>query len=67
MIVLRISKVVLVTAIAFLVSLVVFGNLTDYGTNWAFVKHVLLMDSIFPDSTIRYRAITRPELQIAAY
>src|SRR5215212_4234696 len=67
MIVVRISKVVFVTAIAFLVSLVAFGNVTDYSTNWAFVKHVLSMDSIFPDSTIRYRAITRPELQTAAY
>jgi hypothetical protein len=38
--------------------LVTFGNLTDYGINFAFVQHVLSMDSILPLSTIGYRAIT---------
>jgi predicted small integral membrane protein len=38
--------------------LVTFGNLTDYGTNFEFVKHVLSMDTIFPNSTVGYRAIT---------
>lgn len=28
--------------------LVAFGNMTDYGTNFEFVKHVLSMDTIFP-------------------
>jgi len=46
-----------VAAVAVLVSLVAFGNLTDYDTNFAFVQHVLLMDTIFPNATIRYRAI----------
>jgi predicted small integral membrane protein len=48
-------------------SLVTFGNLTDYNTNFAFVEHVLSMDSIFPFSTIKYRAITSPALHHAAY
>lgn len=38
--------------------IVAFGNITDYGTNFAFVKHVLSMDTIFPDSKVGYRAIT---------
>ena len=50
-----------------LVSLVAFGNLTDYDTNFAFVQHVLLMDTVFPSSTIRYRAITNLALHHAAY
>jgi predicted small integral membrane protein len=50
-----------------LVSLVAFGNLTDYDTNFAFVQHVLTMDTTFPSSTIRYRAITNPALHHAAY
>ena len=37
-----------------------FGNLTDYGTNFAFVQHVLSMDTIFPDSHVQYRAIHLP-------
>lgn len=40
--------------------LVAFGNMTDYGTNFEFVKHVLSMDTIFPNSAVGYRAITTP-------
>lgn len=64
---LRLSKTLLVAGLALLVSLVAFGNVTDYGTNFAFVRHVLAMDTIFPDARIRYRAITSLPLQHAAY
>ncbi len=67
MIAIRAAKVALVAAIALFASLVAFGNLTDYGTNFAFVQHVLSMDTIFPSSTIKYRAITDPRLHHAAY
>src|SRR5215207_3551660 len=67
MFVLRASKTMAVAVIALLVSLVAFGNLTDYDTNFAFVQHVLLMDTTFPSSTIRYCAITNPALYHAAY
>ena len=67
MLIVRIAKIVLVAAMALHASLVAFGNITDYGTNWQFVQHVLAMDTIFPGSTIRYRAITSPVLQQAAY
>ena len=65
--VVRLSKILLLAAIALWLALVAFGNLTDYGSNWPFVQHVLAMDTIFPDATIRYRAITAPWLQHAAY
>jgi predicted small integral membrane protein len=67
MIVIRAAKIVMVAAIALFASLVAFGNITDYDTNLAFVQHVLAMDTIFPESTIRWRAITNPALQHAAY
>ena len=67
MLIIRLSKTSLVAAIAFFATLVSFGNITDYGTNLAFVQHVLAMDTIFPTATIRYRAITSPELQTTAY
>ena len=67
MVLLRASKALCVAGMALLVSLVAFGNITDYGTNLAFVQHVLTMDTIFPDATIRYRAIDSPALQRAAY
>jgi predicted small integral membrane protein len=67
MIVIRAAKVVMVAAIALFASLVAFGNVTDYGTNFVFVQHVLSMDTIFPGSHIGYRAITSPVLHHLAY
>lgn len=47
--------------------IVAFGNMTDYGTNFEFVKHVLSMDSIFPDSKVGYRAISSPWIHHVFY
>lgn len=63
----RLTKILVMAALALQISLVAFGNITDYGTNLAFVQHVLAMDTIFPDATIHYRAITSVPLQHAAY
>jgi predicted small integral membrane protein len=57
--ILRLSKTLLVAAVAFFYTLVVFNNLTDYGTNYAFLHHVLLMDSTFPGNHGMWRAIHR--------
>ncbi|HEY4050444.1 MAG TPA: DUF2165 domain-containing protein [Acidobacteriaceae bacterium] len=54
---LRLAKVLLVAAVAFFYTLVVFNNLTDYGSNYQFVQHVLLMDSTFPGNRGMWRAI----------
>jgi predicted small integral membrane protein len=67
MLVVRAAKVLMVAAIALFASAVMFGNLTDYNTNFLFVQHVLSMDTIFTFSTIKYRAITDPALHHAAY
>jgi predicted small integral membrane protein len=67
MIAIRAAKAALVAAIAVFASLVTFGNLTDYDTNFVFVQHVLSMDTIYPSSTIKYRAIIDPALHHAAY
>jgi predicted small integral membrane protein len=67
MITIRAAKIIAVAAIALFASLVAFGNITDYNTNFAFVEHVLSMDTIFPFSTIKYRAIANPALHRAAY
>jgi predicted small integral membrane protein len=65
--IIRLSKTGAVAAIAFFASLTAFGNITDYGTNWAFVQHVLSMDTVSATSMIKYRAIGNPTLQTAAY
>ncbi len=67
MIAVRAAKTATVAAVALFASLVTFGNLTDYNTNFVFVEHVMSMDTIFPFSTIKYREITSPALHHAAY
>ena len=63
----RATKAVLVASIGFWALLVAYGNLADYGANWAFVQHVLAMDTVFADNPLKSRAITDPALQRAAY
>lgn len=65
--IIRYSKILFIAAIALFASLVAFGNITDYGSNFAFVHHVLMMDTIFPDATIKYRAIDSVFLHHAFY
>lgn len=67
MLVTRAAKIAVVAAIAATATLVAFDNVTDYGTNFAFVRHVLSMDTIFPESGIKYRAIANPALHHATY
>ena len=53
----RLAKIISVASIALMSLLVVFGNTTDYFTNFLFVEHVLKMDTTFPESHIHYRSI----------
>ena len=39
---LRVSKAVLVFAIALFYTILVLNNITDYGSNYEFVRHVLM-------------------------
>jgi predicted small integral membrane protein len=63
----RLAKISCVAAIAFYVVLVAFGNVSDYWTNFAFVKEVLDMDDVPTTSHIRWRAVTSPDLHHAGY
>ncbi len=67
MITIRLSKALMVLAMAFFASLVAFNNVTDYGTNFAFVHHVFLMDTTFPGNQLMYRAIETPWVHHAGY
>jgi predicted small integral membrane protein len=60
-------KVLLVATIALLFTLIALGNLVDPNVNWLFVQHVLQMDTIFPDATIKWRAIHDKTLQATFY
>lgn len=65
--IIRLSKIAMVSAMALLASLVAINNITDYATNFAFVRHVFLMDTTFPGNGIRYRSIDQTWLHHAGY
>jgi predicted small integral membrane protein len=64
---LRTIKLLLVFGVAIFYSLVVFNNITDYGSNYEFVRHVMMMDSTFPGNRGMWRAVNTPLLHTAFY
>lgn len=64
---LRLSKIIMCLSLAAFAFLVTFGNITDYGSNYAFVQHVLSMDTTFPGNALMYRSITSPFVWNLAY
>ncbi|MFJ8593822.1 DUF2165 domain-containing protein [Streptomyces sp. NPDC093598] len=64
---LSLAATLLTATIALYMALVAFGNITDFGTNQQFVRHVLAMDTTFRDEDLMWRAITNQGLQDAAY
>lgn len=47
---LRVAKTLLVFGVALYYAIIVFNNVTDYNSNYQFVRHVLMMDSTFPET-----------------
>jgi predicted small integral membrane protein len=64
---LRVSKAVLVFAIALFYTILVLNNITDYGSNYEFVRHVLMMDSTFPGNHLMWRAVNPPLVHTVFY
>jgi predicted small integral membrane protein len=64
---LRAAKTLLVFAVAIFYTFVVFNNVTDYDSNYQFVRHVLMMDSTFPGNHGMWRAINSPAVHTAFY
>lgn len=58
--VIKLSKATLILATALFFTIVAFNNLTDYGSNFEFVKHVLSMDTTFEGNNLLWRSITSP-------
>ena len=48
----RIAKMLLLAGVALFYTLVVFNNLTDFNSNYQFVRHVLSMDTTFPGNHV---------------
>lgn len=58
---------VLVAIMAAYMTLVAFGNITDFGTNQQFVQHVLKMDTTFNDPDVMWRSIDNSTLADIGY
>ena len=65
--ILRSAKTLLVLAIALYYTIVVFNNTTDYDSNFQFIRHVLMMDSTFPNNSGMWRAINSPAIHTLFY
>jgi len=63
----RVSKAVLVFAIALFYTILVLDNITDYDSNYQFVRHVLMMDSTFPGNHAMWRAVNSPLVHTVFY
>ncbi|MEU0739166.1 DUF2165 domain-containing protein [Streptomyces sp. NPDC006134] len=64
---LPLAATLLTGTVALYITLVAVGNITDFGTNQQFVRHVLAMDTTFEDEDLMWRAITTEWIQDAAY
>ena len=65
--VIRMAKSILVMSAALFATLVAFNNITDYGSNFTFVRHVLSMDTTFPGNAGMWRSMTSNAAAHAAY
>lgn len=63
----RASKALLLFALAFYYTLVVFNNTNDYHSNLTFVGHVLRMDTTYPGNNGLWRAIHAPSAAMAFF
>jgi predicted small integral membrane protein len=67
MLIVRIAKILLVGALASYAFIVAYDNVVDYGSNYQFVRHVLSMDTTFPDNALIHRAITNERIWSKVY
>jgi predicted small integral membrane protein len=67
MMIVRIAKVLLVGALAAYAFIAAYDNIVDYDSNYAFVRHVLSMDTTFPHNALMDRAITDESVWSAFY
>jgi predicted small integral membrane protein len=67
MMIVRIAKILLVGALAAYAVIVAYDNVVDYGSNYQFVRHVLSMDTTFPDNALIHRAITNERVWSKVY
>src|ERR1700689_2876933 len=67
MLLLRLSKIAMIAALAGLAFIVAYDNIVDYNSNYDVVRHVLSMDTTFPHNELMHRAIADEHIWTAAY
>ena len=67
MLLFRFSKIAMIAALAAFAFIVTYDNIVDYNSNYDFVRHVLSMDTTFPNNELMDRAITDKRIWAAAY
>jgi len=63
----RYAKIVMMFGLALFGLIVAGDNIIDYGTNLAFVQHVLSMDTTFPGNALLWRSTTSPAIHQVGY
>lgn len=63
----RWAKLLLLAGIGLYYTLAALDNLTDFGSNYQFVRHVMLMDSTFPGNHEMWRAMGWPAMHLVFY
>lgn len=63
----RISKAALVALSGLFLLLIGVDNLLDYGTNFAYVQHVMSMDTVPAQSAFQHRAVSSSSVHHLAY
>lgn len=63
----RAAKLLLVSGVALFYTLVVLNNVTDYNSNYQFLRHVLMMDSTIPGNHGMWRALSSSAWHTAFY
>src|ERR1700682_1990090 len=67
MVLFRLCKIAMVAALAAFAFIVAYDNVVDYNSNYEFVRHVLSMDTTFPNNALMGRAITDQRIWTFAY
>jgi predicted small integral membrane protein len=63
----RVAKMLLLAGVGLFYAIVVFNNITDFDSNYQYVRHVLSMDSTFPGNHAMWHALLSPTFHLAFY
>ena len=63
----RLSKALLVFLVGLFCVLVGTNNIFDYASNYEFVRHVMTMDTTFPNNNLMWRSISTAAVHHAVY